>query len=239
MSFLVPDRQPSLEALDDQDLAFDEMAKSLADLAMVNRFCGSSRALAAGIIADARTAGVASPSVLDVGAGAGDVSRRIAGRLARAGLKPRMIALDRQWRHLASGRCRSERAVAADAFALPMPDRAVDWVVSTLVFHHFSPAENVGFLRELARVARHGVAILDVRRHRVPLLIVSLAGRLLFRTRVSVHDGMASVLQAYTAEEARRIARQALPEASVRLLFPYWLLISANPNGATNDPLIR
>ena len=231
MSLLVPHRRPSAEALDDQALSSGEMGKSLQDLAMVNRFWGSSGALARRIIRSARREGLTRPQVLDVGAGAGDGAQRLERRLRAGGLEPRVLALDLQWRHLAFGRRSSKerptRAVAADAFALPLSDGAIDWAVSTLFFHHFSPEENVRLLRELGRVARHGVAVLDLRRHTIPLIIVSLLGRLFFRTRVSVHDGMASVRQAYTPEEATRIAAEALPGADVRRVFPYALLISA------------
>jgi SAM-dependent methyltransferase len=230
MSLLLPSRRPSLEALDCDDLSSEEMGKSLRDLAMVNRFWGSSRALAGRIAASAGGNGSDRPLILDVGAGAGEVSRRLAGRLTTRGLRPRVVALDLQWRHLAYGRRRSAGprwAVTGDTFSLPFPDGAVDWAVSTLVFHHFAPEENVRILRELSRVARRGIAVLDVRRHPVALLAVSLAGRLFFRTRVSLLDGMASVRQAYTADEAERIAVEALPGASVRRVFPYALLISA------------
>jgi SAM-dependent methyltransferase len=230
MSFFVPARRPAAEALDDATLSSEEMMKSLRDLSMVNRFWGSSRALARHIAVEARRDGLARPVILDVGAGEGDVSRCLARRLRREGLHPRVVALDLQWRHLAYGRGRNgepRQAVAADTFALPFGSGGVDWIVSTLVVHHFSPAENIRLLRELARVARRGIAMLDIRRHAIPLLAVSLVGRLFFRTRVSVHDGIASVLQAYTADEAARIAEEALPGARVRRLFPYRLLISA------------
>jgi len=68
--------------------------------------------------------------------------------------------------------------------------------------------------------------MLDVRRHLFPFLFVALAGRLTFETSVSVHDGQASVLQAYTEEEACAIARRALPSASVETLFPFRLLVT-------------
>jgi hypothetical protein len=86
-------------------------------------------------------------------------------------------------------------------------------------------------LRELARVSRQGFAVLDLRRHLFPLLFVRLAGALVFRSRVSLEDGAASVRQAYTAEEARRIAADAVPGARVEKVFPFRLLISGSGAG--------
>ena len=233
MSLLVPPRRPSAEALDDADLPSAEMVRSLADLATVHRLWGSSRALAARLadrIASSRTA---VPTILDVGAGAADLSLRLAQRLAERGVRARVIALDLQWRHLAAGRARAGEefppAAAADAFHLPLASRSVDWAVSTLLFHHFSPEENLRFLRELARISRRGFLVLDLRRHRVLLAAVSLLGRIAFKTRVSLTDGMASVRQAYTPEEASAVAREAVPGASVERVFPYRLIVRSDP----------
>ena len=82
-------------------------------------------------------------------------------------------------------------------------------------------------LGSFARVARHGFALLDVRRHLLPLAVISLAGRLVFRTRVSLCDGVASVKQAYTPEEARSIAGEAVAGARVDRVFPFRFLVSA------------
>jgi ubiquinone/menaquinone biosynthesis C-methylase UbiE len=232
--FLIPTRRPSRERLDDPNLPPEEMARSLADIALVNRRWGGSHALARHIGARLRSDGASRARILDVGAGSGDVLRRLARELGREGLAVTTVAEDLQWRHLVAGRrMAGERfpAVAADAFRLPFPEDAFDWTISTLVFHHFAPDENVRFLREVARVSRHGFAFLDLRRHLFPLIFLKALGTLVFRTRVSLEDGAASVRQAYTPEEARRIATRAVPGARVEKVFPYRLLISSGEAG--------
>lgn len=232
MSLLVPARRPVREMLDEDSLPFDDMARSLRDLELVNEKWGGGEALVEHLLRGMRAAeGAASGSpfvVLDVGAGSGGVARTIERRTAAAGHPTTVVAVDLKWRHLASGRAGrpSTPALAADAFELPFPDRSADWVVSTLFFHHFSPEENERLLAELGRVARRGFAVLDLRRHLFPWIFVSVAGRLLFESRASKHDGPASVLQAYTPEEARAIARAAAPDARVELVFPYRMLIT-------------
>jgi Methylase involved in ubiquinone/menaquinone biosynthesis len=229
MSLLVPPRRPSHEVLDETDLPPYEMARSLEDLDLVNRALGSARLLEERMANPIRSAGGSRATILDVGAGSASVARELELRLERQGLTARVIATDLQWRHLAVGRTRGGRefpAAAADVFSLPFPERSVDWVVSTLLVHHFSPEENVRLLRELARVARRGVLLLDLQRHRLPLLFISLAGRMAFKSRVSVEDGAASVRQAYTREEAQAFASRAIPGARVERVFPFRLLIS-------------
>jgi ubiquinone/menaquinone biosynthesis C-methylase UbiE len=225
VSFLVPPRQPSHEILDDDALPAEEMARSLRDLERVQRAWGAARALARWLAP--QIAPGTRPVLVDVGAGSGAVTRDLGRRLADESRPVSVIAVDLQWRHLAAGRrhARAAASAAADAFSLPFADGGVDWTVSTLVFHHFSPSENHRFLRELSRVSRKGFLVLDLRRHRVPWVVVSLAGRVLFETRVSLLDGCASVLQAYTPVEADRIAAEAVPGAGAQPLFPYRILI--------------
>ncbi len=121
----------------------------------------------------------------------------------------------------------SARSAAADAFRLPLGDGGVDFVVSTLFFHHFSPEENTRLLREFSRVARRGFAVLDLRRHRLPEIFVALAGSAVFKARISVEDGIASVRQAYTPDEALRVARRVAPGSRARRVFPFRLLLTA------------
>ena len=229
MSFLVPPRRPSRERLDDPGLPAGEMRRSLDDLRLVNRRWGASRALERHLCARMRSQPGARVAVLDVGAGSGDVAARLRESLSNAGLEATIVALDLQWRHLAAGRSLAGGAppapVAADAFALPFPDGAFDFAVSTLFFHHFSPEENRRLLAEFRRVSRRGFAALDLRRHRVPELFVSLFGRLLFQARISVEDGAASVRQAYTPDEALDVARSVDADARARRIFPFRLLV--------------
>jgi ubiquinone/menaquinone biosynthesis C-methylase UbiE len=238
VSLFVPPRRPSRELLDDPSLPDSEMRLSLADIDFVHRHWRGSRSLWRHIAARVR-APDRPVTILDVGAGSGTVARRLRTSLSLSGPSlsgaagnPRVTALDVQWRHLAAGRASSAPdflpLVAADAFHLPFPDRAFDFAVSTLFFHHFSPDENRSILAELLRVARSGFAVLDLRRHRVALAAIAAAGPFFFRSRVSVLDGIASVRQAYTTAEAQAIAGAVSPTARAVRVFPCGLLVTAD-----------
>jgi ubiquinone/menaquinone biosynthesis C-methylase UbiE len=216
------------------------MERSLRDIENVNRRWGATRAIAGHLIPRMRSAGRTSFTLLDIGAGSGAASVELQRLLREAGLTVHVLATDLQWRHLAAGRRRLGRGappeLAADAFQLPFPEGAADWAVATFFFHHFSPEQNVRLLREFSRVARSGFVLADVRRHLFPLLFVTLAGRVVFESKTSIHDGPASVRQAYTPSEASEISERAVEGSRVRQLFPYRLLIFGPGDGHRISP---
>jgi SAM-dependent methyltransferase len=90
--------------------------------------------------------------VLDLGAGTGAASRAI----ERAGGAP--VALDAAFGMLATNRAGRPPAVVADAYRMPLRDRAVDAVVAAFSLNHLDdPAAG---LREAARITKPGGALL-------------------------------------------------------------------------------
>jgi len=204
------------------------MRRNLEDLGEIGRRWGATRDLARYVAARSRALGLSRVRVLDVGAGSGEGTAGLRGELARAGLAGDVLALDLRWRHLAAGRLigAGPKAVCADGFRMPFRDDVFDFAVSTLFFHHFSPDENRRLLAELRRVARHGFAMLDVRRHRVPELFLALVGPAIFRARITTEDGVASVRQAYTPSEALAVARAVDPRSTLLRIFPFRILVA-------------
>jgi len=230
----LPERRPQPELLDQEDLPLDEIEKSLADIRWVNRFWGGRRA--AESLVRAIVSVRAPQSVLDFGSGSGDLPAYLKARARRRGIPLAVISLDRQVAHLSTARqlFGAARLVAADALCTPLADASVDWVFSSHFFHHFSPDENVRILREMARVARRGIFVLDLRRNGLSRAIVALLGPLVFRSRLSVADARISIEQAYTPSEAAAIARRAgLGGAGVRPVFPFRFVLSRETSAAT------
>ena len=147
-------------------------------------------------------------SVLEVGAGFGEVPRLAAQQLMRTGITLEVTDLDRVRTHLLTG----NRAVVADALALPFPDCSFDLVSCSLLAHHLEPADLARFAAEALRVARCAVLINDLVRHPLHLALV-YAGFPLMRSYVSRVDGLASVRRAYVPDEMRRILASAAKPA--------------------------
>jgi ubiquinone/menaquinone biosynthesis C-methylase UbiE len=147
--------------------------------------------------------------MLEVAAGLAEVPGIVAQQLAGKGITLDVTLLDCKRSHLLPG----NRAVVADALALPFPDRAFDLVNCSLFAHHLEPAELARFATEALRVSRSAVLINDLVRHPLHLALV-YAGFPLMRSYVSRVDGVASVRRAYVPDEMQRILSSGVDSAS-------------------------
>ena len=189
------------ELLDDDLGTAAEIAQTLTDLRHINQWFGGMRTTSELLLQVVRATGCRKLSILEVGAGAGDVPLAAQRVLAGYGIGLQVTLLDRIWSHLPRDGAAS---VAGDALHLPFRNEAFDVVSCSLLAHHFEPQALVGFAAESLRVSRRAVLINDLIRSRLHLLLVYL-GLPLFRSRITWHDAPASVRQAYTCHEMRTV----------------------------------
>jgi SAM-dependent methyltransferase len=192
-------RRPSLELLDSDAGTQREVAGSLRDLQMFNRWFGGVRTtekLVRRALSNHRSP---CASLLEVAAGAGFVPAKIR-ELLSPNLDLKITLLDRASTHLNG----SNRAIAGDACALPFADNSFDLVSCNLFVHHLAPDGFQRFAREALRVCRVAFIINDVVRD--PLhLALTYAGFPLYRSRITRNDAPASVRQAYTPAELQEL----------------------------------
>ena len=93
--------------------------------------------------------------------------------------------------------------VAGDALALPFLDSSFDLVTCSLLIHHLEREQIVHFVNQALRVARVAVLLNDLRREPLHLALM-YAGYPIF-SRLTLHDGIASVRRAYTPQELKSI----------------------------------
>ncbi len=195
------------EILDTDAASPAEVQQGLSDLRRVNRWFGgirTTRRMLEKVIAGyGSSPGKAAFTLLDVGAGSGDVSLAAARQLnSRAAV--RVTLLDRMPSHLPRN---GVGKLAADALSLPFLDASFDLVTCSLLVHHLEGADIVRFVNEALRVARVAVLLNDLRRAPLHLALVCAAFPLF--NRVSHHDGIASVRRAYTPDEITNILRSS------------------------------
>jgi ubiquinone/menaquinone biosynthesis C-methylase UbiE len=199
-------RAELIELLDRHVTDPRELATNLCDLARLNRLPGGARASAAairGLVADDPDV-----SILDVGGGIGDMALRFARQGWRTVLvdaHPQVVAAAR----IATAEEPRIRVEAGDARALTFADGAFDVVHSSLLLHHLDSPDAVRALREMARVARCGVVVNDLRRGILPLVATGVAVAVLGRCRATRADGIASVRRAYDLGEVDALLAEA------------------------------
>jgi SAM-dependent methyltransferase len=205
----------------DLGVSDEEARRSLADLRFVNRWLGNRRALLRDVRSLVR--GVPGARLLDVGCGSGDVPAY----LVRALGQP-LLAVGLDLKHLHLQALPPEvLPVQADVTRLPFPENAFDVVTASLFLHHFGEADLAPLLAALYAVARRGLIINDLRRTRLPYVFGRAVFPLLFRTNVSVEDGLLSIRRGFTEDELRTAFGQAGIPARIRRTFPYRLLAVA------------
>lgn len=203
-----------VETLDGPDGDPAVVRATLADIAQSNRLFGGRSAVVRGVrrLCDDHAGPL---SVLDVGAGAGDIVRYLATHLSRQNRRVVPIALER---HPEAARvCREggTSAVLADGSALPIATGGVDIVIASQLLHHVDRAGGVRLVREFSRVARIGVVVADIRRALPAEVGIWLASWLLAFHPVSRKDGVMSVRRGFSAPELHDLLAAAGVSARV------------------------
>ena len=221
------------ERLDTGDYTADEYESCLVELRRVNRWLGDAHALRSSLLPELRRARLKEFSLLDVGAGSGELLRVTAREAGRGNLRAELVGVELNERSCRAIREESRgfdcvAAVRADALRLPFNDGAFDYSVCSLFTHHFTDEGVVSVLTEMARVARRRVFVIDLHRHALAYLLYTTAGKLLIRSRLVREDGALSILRGFRPGELRRLANGAgLREVTVRRRFPFRLVLSA------------
>ena len=203
-------RTLTAELLGDDLGTHQEIKQSFDDLWRINRWLGGVRTNLHLLERVFERSGLDRLRILDVGAGDGRLTESLAQGLSLRRLKAEFMALDRRQSHLRNGCPRGEGlpAVAADVFEPPFRDGSFDVVMCNLVFHHFSGERAQGLLRRMAAVASRAVIVNDLERNLLPYIFIRIAYPFA-RSRITRHDGPASVRQAYTRAEIESLAASA------------------------------
>ena len=217
-------RADDAELMDADDLDPVVYAALIADLARVNTITLARPPTLAWLARATR--GMDSFSLVDVGFGHGDMLRAIAGWARRQGKTARLVGVDLNPRSAPVARAATDPALGidyrtGDAAAL---DFVPDVIISSLVAHHMSDAELIGFLRWMEAKAARGWFINDLHRHRLAWVGFRLLAGLLRWHPIVRHDGALSVRRAFVRGDWERLLAAAgltAPPVAVRWHLPF------------------
>jgi len=205
----------------DEGVPDDEALRSLADIRFVNRWLGNLGRLRSIVRPYLRSS--AGPRLLDVGCGSADIPADL---LRAAPARTLAVGVDIKMLHLTAAPPEVRR-VRADVRALPFRPGSFDVVLASLFLHHFDAPEVAAVLQGLFALTRGALVINDLRRARVPYVFGKATFPLLFRSRVSVEDGLLSIRRGFTEDELAAAFAEARIPVRIERAFPYRLLAVA------------
>jgi len=226
-------RSDKLERIDTGDYTAAEYDRFLQDIRLVNRFAGDNRALRQTLGREIKKENLREFSVLDVGAGSGELLRVIAKSARKTNKICRLTGVELNARSAESITEESKdyteiKAVRADAFRLPFADASFDYAICSLFTHHFTDQNVVAVLRELSRVSRRKIYVIDLHRHRAAFFFYKIFCAAFRISRLVREDGSLSILRSFKPDELEILAQKAsLENVSVKRYFPFRLVLSA------------
>jgi len=227
-------RSAKLEYIDTGSYTPAEYEACIGELQLVNRWMGDAHTLKATLFREIEAKSLQSFSILDVGAGSGELLRVTATWARQRGRRLSAVGLELNERSAESINEESNgfseiRSVRGDALELPFPDSTFDYVMCSLFTHHFVDGQVVRILREMSRVAKRRLFVIDLHRHPIAYFLYTTVGKLVLHNRLLRHDGALSILRSFKADELLELAQRAeLRDVCVERHFPYRLVLSAS-----------
>ena len=228
------DRCLELEFIDTGNYTPQEYAEFLREIILVNRFAGDYWALRRSLLADVQKADLKEFSVLDIGAGSGELLRQISWFAERHEMTASLTGLELNPEAVEAMRTatqdfRNISAIAGNALSLPFPDNSFDYAMCSLFTHHLAEDDIVTALKEMDRIARRGVYVIDLHRHPVAYFLYTTVGKIFLKGRLVRSDGALSILRSFKRNELLELAEKAqLKDITVTRRFPFRLVLQAS-----------
>ena len=201
------------ERIDTGDYTPAEYARFLKEIRFINDRLGDRSALENTLLAEIKRLDLREFSVLDVGAGTGELlgviaeSARNDQRLAKLvgldlnDLSVREVALE-------AGQYAEIHPVQGNALELPFDDGAFDYAFCSLFTHHLTDEQVPIVLNEMSRVARRGILVIDLERSVRAWLLYQLFCAVYRISPLVKQDGSLSIRKGFTCEEMSEIGRR-------------------------------
>ena len=193
------------ELMDDFSLGGEELSEALKHLRRLNKIFGASGPTCYGVKKLWSEMGRPSElTLLDVGAGSGDVNRKLLKWADSRGIEMKITLVDLTEEACEEARLYfrdEERVKVIRADVKSLPEGYADIVTGSQFVHHFEGQELVEIVNHMLKSSRFGVVINDIHRHSVPYTAVWLTTRIISQNRYIRHDGPLSVAKGFTNKD--------------------------------------
>jgi len=226
-------RSDRLEHLDTGNYTAEEYEDCIVELQLVNRWMGDAHSLRRSLFPEIEARSLKDFSILDVGAGSGELLRVTAAWARQTNRRLRAVGLELNERSAESINEESESfeeisSVRGNALELPFADSQFDYVMCSLFTHHFLDEQVIRIFNEMSRVAKRRIFVIDLHRHPIAYFFYTTLGKLVLHNRLLRHDGALSILRSFKVDELLDLAQRAgLRDFRVERHFPYRLVLSA------------
>lgn len=226
------ERSTRAELMDDHTIGGAELAEALGQLRVINYVLGGGQPTLEGVVRLWKRAGRPGRlRMLDMGAGSGEVSRKLLAWADRQGVEMTITLVDvhPDTCAVAAAFHRNEpRITVQQGDVFQLAPATADIVTASLFTHHFPSPLLPALVTCLVRAARFGVVINDLQRHPIAWLSIRLATLLLSRNRMILHDSPLSVQRGFRRaefEQLRALPELAMLRCSWRPMFRYLVVI--------------
>ena len=225
------------ELMDDFSMGGEELSEALKHLRRLNRIFAAPGPTKAGVeklwqaIGCPRTL-----SILDVGAGSGDVNQTLLQWSKQRGIQLEITLVDmtkeacQEARHLFR---HEPRVKVLQANLQDLADGSADIVTGSQFIHHFDGQQLVEMVSHMQRASNYGVVINDIHRHPVSYAAVWIVTRVISRNRYIRHDGPLSVAKGFKSRDWQELKHNLHSEAMTytwKPLFRYSVVIPKQVN---------
>lgn len=227
-------RSYELERIDTGDYTPEEYERFLREIRFINRFLGDVWALEKTLLREVEKTNLREFSVLDVGAGSGEFLRVIAKFAGKQKRKTNLFGLELNARSALAILEESKnfdeiKSIRGDALSLPFADKSFDFAICSLFTHHFTDENVVKILKEMSRVSRRKIYVIDLHRSETAYRFYKIFCAAFRISPLVREDGSLSILRSFVPPELEKLARKAnLVGISVTGHFPARLVLQAN-----------
>lgn len=221
------------ERIDTGDYTEEEYRTFLREIRFINRWIGDRWALQKSLLKTIDGLRLNDFSVLDVGAGSGEILTEIAGFARRVNSRAFLVGLDLN--EMATESIAAERknyseinSVRGDALDLPFSDGSFDFAICSLFTHHFTDDGVVEIMSEMKRVSRRGIFVIDLHREPGAYRMYKIFCAVFRISKLVRDDGLLSIKKSFQPGELAKLAERAgFIDVDATTVFPARVVISA------------